>query len=218
MRDRNTGEWRPRKSWGGAGKGAHKVAAAPPAAKATRPRTAGKKPRKRAAAPRARVEQLHIADEPETDGETWQDIMMDRDPAAAWQEAPGPEPEPETPAAKEAKELRQEVEAWIALGWSIPAEALEAVDPYCFGPLVDPETGPLVIKAFADIAMQSPKVVEFIASKTGLRPYIQLAYVFKPVLQNAWRHHITRKVEVDVDRATGTYTVQPRDMSQYPAA
>lgn len=137
------------------------------------------------------------------------------DPDPSWHE-------PEPPAPPETKpgefDMRTEVESWIALAWSLPAETLATVDPYCFGPLVDDQTGPLIVSCFADIAMQSPKVAEFIASKSGLMPYIKLGFAFKPVIKNAWQHHISKKVEVEIDREAMTYTVNRRDYSQYPAA
>lgn len=225
MKDRQTGQWRPRKSWGGAGKDAHKVggldgAPAPRTRKPTgRPKGRPKGRRTQPVRPRPEPLMLVEVEGQEPDGEEEFTPFLGSDPAPAWQRDDAPPAPPDTEQSG-GFDLRTEVEAWIALGWSIPAETLATIDPYCFGPLVDDQTGPLVIRAFADIAMQSPRVAEFIASKSGLRPYIQLAAVFKPVIANAWRHHISRKVEVEIDREAMTYTVKSkeRDYSQYPAA
>jgi hypothetical protein len=218
MKDPKTHQWRPRKSWGGAGKGAHKVAGRPAPARPT----AGKKPgRPRSSKSKAKPrkpEQLHVV-EPLDQGEPLEDEFLPflgADPDPSWQQIDGGEAAPA--AGGEQLDLRTEVESWIALGWSLPAEMLATMDPFCFGPLVDEQTGPLIVSCFADIAMQSPKVAEFIASKSGLMPYIKLGFAFKPVFQNAWRHHISKKVEVEVDRDAMTYKVTQRDYSQYPAA
>lgn len=224
MKDKSTGKWRPRKSWGGAGRDGRKVGgrtggATTPDRPAGKP-TARKKTAKKPAAKRADTlrmvdpivhEALEEAmDEVEANAIPW----LGADPAPSWHL--DPEPAPPEPSGE--VDMRTEVESWIALGWSLPADALATMDPYCFGPLVDEQTGPLIVSCFTDIAMQSPKVAAFIASKSGLMPYIKLGFAFKPVLQNAWQHHISKKVEVDIDRETMTYTVNKRDYSQYPAA
>ena len=224
MRDKKTGKWRPRKSWGGAGRGARKVVGGPsgtvtpdqPAAKTTRRPAARKTTVKR---PAKRPEPLRMVEPlPEHDDDQEQDDLtpfLGADPAPSWHE---PEP-PAAPATASGQvDMRTEVESWIALAWSLPAETLSTIDPYCFGPLADDETGPLIVGCLADIAMQSPKVAEFIASKSGLMPYIKLGFAFKPVFRNAWQHHISKKVEVEIDREAMTYTVSRRDYSQYPAA
>lgn len=221
MKDRKTGKWRPRKTWGGAGRGAHKVAGQPPTNEGPA-RPAAKRPaRKKTAARPTRTKPLQMVEplpEDDTEPASEEEFLpfLGADPEPSWHTD---DPTPVLSSADEGKvDLRTEVESWIALGWSIPADILSSIDPYCFNPLSDDETGPLIVGCLADIAMQSPKVAAFIASKSGLMPYIKLGFAFKPVVKNMWSHHVSKKVEVEIDREAGMFTVRQRDYSQYPAA
>lgn len=222
MKDRKTGKWRPRKSWGGAGRGARKMAGQP-GGSTTPSRPAGKPTGKKRAARKPAREPLRMV-EFLADDDTAQVPEEDEDPGPFLGADPAPSWQMDDPPALPSSaddgktDLRTELEAWIALGWSLPADALYTIDPYCFAPLVDDQTGPLIVSCFADIAMQHPKVAAFIADRAGLMPYIKLGLAFKEVGKNAWRHHVSKKVEVEVDRNNGVYTVKPRDYSQYPAA
>lgn len=223
MKDKQTGKWRPRKSWGGAGRGGRKVAGQPGGAvtpnRPGKKTTARKKTTKTRSPEPLRMVEFLADDDAGSSPEEDADIgpFLGSDPAPSWQSDDAPVV-PSSSADDGKTDLRTEVESWIALGWSLPADVLATIDPYCFGPLVDDQTGPLIVSCFADIAMQSPKVAAFIADKAGLMPYIKLGFAFKPVVANAWRHHISKKVDVEVDREQMTYTVTPRDYSQYPAA
>lgn len=222
MKDRKTGKWRPRKSWGGAGKNARKTAAQsdvvqqPSIGVRKRPARKRTTSRPKKSEPLRMVEPVAEEDSPSAAEDDFQPFLG-ADPAPSWQTD---EPAQIVSGSSDAKstDLRTEVESWIALGWSLPADALATIDPYCFSPLVDDETAPLIVGCLADIAMQSPKVAAFIASKSGLMPYIKLGFAFKPVFANAWRHHVSKKVEVDIDRMNGTYMVREKDYSMYPAA
>ena len=221
MKDKKTGKWRPRKSWGGAGRNGRKVAGQPGGATTpdglARKTTARKRPAKgRSSEPLRMVEPLAEDDAGSSQEDDDLSPFLGADPAPSWHDDDAPNLPVSPDDGK--TDLRTEVESWIALGWSLPADVLATIDPYCFGPLVDDQTGPLIVSCFADIAMQSPKVAAFIADKAGLMPYIKLGFAFKPVVANAWRHHISKKVEVEVDREQMTYTVTPKDYSQYPAA
>ena len=115
-------------------------------------------------------------------------------------------------------EDRKDIRALVALLYTVPSEVLPLADPYCFGPLQEKETSGNVIDAVSDIVAGSPRVARWAVSGAGLMPWVKLSIALKPVAINVLHHHITRSVEVEVDRETRTLTVTEVDWSQYPAA
>ena len=116
------------------------------------------------------------------------------------------------------KETRADIRALIALGYTIPGETLPLLDPYCFGPLADDQTAVGVIDAVTDIVCGSPRIAAWAASAAGLMPWIQLGKALQPVAVAAFRHHIVKTVEVEIDREAREMVVTKRDYSQYTAA
>lgn len=135
------------------------------------------------------------------------------DPAPGWQSDTNP-----IVTFELDEEAKAEIHALIALAYLPFGQTLPLVDPYCFGPLGEDETSSDIIGAVSDIVCGSPRVAKWVASAAGLRPWIKLGYALKPVAVNAWRHHVTKSIDVDVDRDAKTFTVTKRDWSQYPAA
>lgn len=136
----------------------------------------------------------------------------DRDPDPGWADAPAPA------RFEISAEDRKDIKALVALLYTVPAETLPLVDPYCFGPLGERETANGVIDAVADIVAGSPRVARWAVSAAGLMPVVKLCLALKPIAVNFLHHHITHSVEVELDRETRTMTVAKADWSQYPAA
>lgn len=207
MRDRSTGQWRAKKRPGR------------PSKSTTRPgsgrKRTGSKPALRTA-PRSAAPLAAVEDAPEQQEQP----NPEHDPAAAWQEQPGEAPveQRDDLGAAAATAMRNDVRALIALVYSLPADSLATIDPYCFGPLQDEPTAVGVVDSLTEIVMGSPKIATWVTSATGLMPWIKLGAALKPVAVNAWRHHVTHSVEVTVDRDAMTYSVERRDYSAYPAA
>jgi hypothetical protein len=137
---------------------------------------------------------------------------------------PDPEPswmaEPSSPAEdfKVTADARRDIKALVALCYTVPAETLPLVDPYCFGPLAERDTAVGVIDAVSDIVCASPKVAKWAVSASGLMPWIKLSFALKPVAVNVLHHHITKSVEVEIDREAREMTVTENNWSQYSAA
>jgi len=115
-------------------------------------------------------------------------------------------------------ETRADIKALIALAYVPVGETLPLIDPYCFGPLGEAKTADGVISAVSDIVCGSPRVAAWAASAAGLMPWIKLAYALKPVAVNVLHHHVTKSVEVEVDREAREMTVTRRDYTMYSAA
>ncbi len=136
------------------------------------------------------------------------------DPEPSWASEPGKPDEKFTVTA----EVRADVKALVALCYTVPAETLPLVDPYCFGPLGERKTATGIIDAVSDIVCASPRVAHWAQSANGLMPWIKLAFALKPVAVNVLHHHITHSVEVEIDREKREMTVTERDYSQFTAA
>jgi len=143
-----------------------------------------------------------------------------RDPDPAWMGDDGGSRSETRPIEtfKLDPESKADIKALIALAYTVPGETLPLVDPYCFGPLAQPETATGIIDAISDIVYGSPRVAAWAASAAGLMPWIKLGIALKPVFINVLHHHITRSVEVEVDRDAREMTVTRRDYSMYAAA
>jgi hypothetical protein len=137
------------------------------------------------------------------------------DPEPSWMAEPDP---PRPPDFQPSREQRADIKALVALCYTIPAETLPLVDPYCFGPLAERDTAVGVIDAVSDIVCASPKVAKWAASASGLMPWIKLSFALKPVGLNMLHHHLTKSVEVEIDRKAREMTVTERDWSQFSAA
>lgn len=156
-----------------------------------------------------------------------QDPLPD-DSSAPADERPGRDPDPgwarDTVPAGPAEQWeltaadRADIKALIALAYTLPAESLPLLDPYCFGPLGERKTGENIIDAVSDIVCGSPRVARWAASASGLMPWLKLSIALKPVAVAALHHHILRDVEVELDRAAKTMTVAKRDWAKYSAA
>ncbi len=211
MFDKGIGKWRPKKR-AGRTKGS-------PNRPAGYRRPTTRSGRKAAATPREPV-WTHLPEPtPELTADEEvpeEEDLRDLDPAPAWQEQPG-EPAAQPPEAVPT-DMKAEIRALVALLYSIPAEPLAMVDPYCFGPLDEAETAIPIVNALTDIVCASPTVAAWAASASGLRPWIRLGIAFKPVARNVVAHHIRKTVEVEVDREKREIHVTKRDFSQYTAA
>jgi hypothetical protein len=209
MRDKTTGQWRPKKS-----PGRPKGSTAPRSRK-NAPRS--KRPRKRATSARGPAQLTAVHDDEEAQ-QIEPNPNPDHDPPASWQEQPGQEAEEPPDQSSGKASLQQDVRALVAMVYTIPGDILPNIDPYCFGPLADPKTTVTVIDSVTEIVMGSPKVAAWVASASGLMPWIKLGLAVKPVVANGWRHHVKQSVQVDIDRQAMTYEVRERDYSEYPAA
>jgi hypothetical protein len=140
----------------------------------------------------------------------------DRDPEPGWMSDPGPPADDGkfVPTSSD----RADIKALIALLYTVPAETLPLIDPYCFGPLGEKKTATGIIDAVTDIVSASPRVAQWAVSTAGLMPWVKLAIALKPLAVNVLHHHITHSVEVEVDRAKREMTVTERDFSMYTAA
>lgn len=135
------------------------------------------------------------------------------DPAPSWQADPAPPAEQWEPDPEDRKDIR----ALVALCYTVPAETLPLIDPFCFGPLTERDTANGVIDAVSDIVCQSPKVARWAASKSGLMPWLKLGMALKPVAVNGLHHHITKSITVEIDRENRTMEITETDWTQYPA-
>lgn len=207
--DSKLSAWRPKKTRG-------KVAAG---------QARGRAPRKRKGqAPAARTVRQPLAEVlPDPDDDEDQEAAAERellDPDASWQdEGEGSEQDPDTaPVPGPSGSVRDDIGALIALSYQIPAELMGMWDPYCFDALSEDQVAVPVVTALTDIVCASPRVAAWAASASGLMPFIRIGYALKPVVGAAIRHHVTRSVEVEVDREERTIKVVKRDYSQYTAA
>lgn len=136
------------------------------------------------------------------------------DPEPGWISEPAPPAEQYRPSAAD----RADIKALVALLYTVPAETLPLVDPYCFGPLSQKQTTNGVVDAVTDIVSGSPRIAKWAVSASGLMPWVKLAIALKPIGVNVLHHHITHKVDVEVDRENHEMIVTERDWSQYSAA
>jgi hypothetical protein len=139
--------------------------------------------------------------------------LQQRDPAPGWQSETRP-----IETFQVTTEVRADVKALIALAYTVPGETLPLLDPYCFGPLADKQTGTGIIDAVTDIVCGSPRVAKWAASASGLMPWIKLGMALKPVMVAAFHHHVLKDVKTKVDRKAKTVEITQQDWSQYSAA
>lgn len=116
------------------------------------------------------------------------------------------------------RETRADIKALIALAYTIPGETLPLLDPYCFGPLAEEETGTAIISAVSDIVCGSPRVARWAASAAGLMPWIKLGMALKPVAVASFHHHVLKDIEVEIDRETREINVTKHDWTMFTAA
>lgn len=136
-----------------------------------------------------------------------------RDPDPGWQTETRP-----IETFQLTADTRADIRALIALAYTVPGEALPLLDPYCFGPLADKDTGTGIIDAVSDIVCGSPRIAKWAASASGLMPWIKLGKALSPVLVAVFHHHVLKDIETKVDRKAKTVEVTKRDWSEYTAA
>jgi hypothetical protein len=139
------------------------------------------------------------------------EVDPDRDPEPAWRSGSLP-----TGVYEASDSERAEVSSLLALVYSIPADFLITVDPYCFGALN--ANLQQVIDATVPILCRSQSVVRWITGSSGLMMYAQLAIAMKPVAVAIWQHHVTHSVALHRDEETGQVFAAHRDFSAYTAA
>jgi hypothetical protein len=110
---------------------------------------------------------------------------------------------------------QNEVAALLALLYSVPADFLLSLDPYCFGEL-NASLGE-VVDATVPIICRSEKVVKYVTGSSGLILWIKLAAALRPFGVAVWRHHVLHSVVVHRGE-DGESFVAPADFSAYPAA
>lgn len=137
----------------------------------------------------------------------------DRDPDPSWHTGGGSAGKPPYEASKSDQD---EVASLLALLYSVPADFLLTVDPYCFGALNDNFES--VIDATLPIVCRSERVVKYITGTSGLILWIKLAVALKPVLVAGWRHHVVHSVGIELDEDTGLPVAVHTDFSAYSAA
>jgi hypothetical protein len=135
----------------------------------------------------------------------------DPDPAREAHDDRGPAATP----FEVSQQTRDDIAGMLALLYSIPADFLVTVDPYCFGAL----SGCLdeSLKATVPIICRSRLAVEFCTSAAGLVLWIKLAAALKPFAVAVFQHHIIHSV-VMTKQEDGTPHVEREDWSQYSAA
>lgn len=145
------------------------------------------------------------------------------DPDPAWQRPDGgsPAPPPWNPESV-GQDVKDDIAGMLALFYSVPADFLITVDPYCFGALN--ENLDATIDATVPIICRSKMAVEFVTSASGLMLWIKLLATLKPFFVAVWQHHvihsvqITKETNADTGRKTGRFAVMQQDFSQYTAA
>ncbi len=113
------------------------------------------------------------------------------------------------------QETRDDIAGIVALLYSLPADFLVMMDPYCFGALN--QSLEQVIDATVPIICRSQLVVDFVTGKQGLILYIKLAAALRPFLTAVWAHHVIHIVTLEKDEE-GHAVVQREDWSAYTAA
>lgn len=122
---------------------------------------------------------------------------------------------------KVSRETKNEIEGMLGLFYSVPADFLITMDPYCFGALND--NLDKTIQATVPIICRSKMAVEFVTGASGLILWIKLMSTLKPFLVAVWHHHVTGSVELerevdDKGEKTGAVIVHKQDYSAYTAA
>lgn len=148
-----------------------------------------------------------------------EDPAEDRDPDPAHM-APGAPPAPALwDPSKVSRQTQDDIAGMLALFYSLPADFLITVDPYCFGALNDNLDA--TISATVPIICRSRLAVEFITSSSGLILWIKLLATLKPFLVAAWQHHVVHSVELvqvtdeKTGKPTGRVEVLKQDLSAY---
>lgn len=134
-----------------------------------------------------------------------------RDPEPSWREPAAAKKEP----YKASKSEQNEVAALLGLFYSVPADFLLTVDPYCFGALnANLES---VVDATVPLICRSEKVVKYVTGASGLILWIRLLVSLKPVFVAAWQHHVIHSVHLEQDD-DGMPVALHSDFSAYSAA
>jgi len=152
-------------------------------------------------------------------GSTWDDP----DPDPAWQQPGGGDPaRPPWDPESVGQDVKDDIAGMLALFYSVPADFLITVDPFCFGQLS--ENLDATIDATVPIICRSKRAVEFVTSASGLILWIKLLATLKPFFVAVWQHHVIHSVEItketdaDTGKKTGRFAVMQQDFSQYTAA
>lgn len=194
------------------------------------------KPRARAAAGAAQQQAAPPAPEPEQRGivaritgrqrdQQQPPAGTGRDPDPAWMRTGDDAPPPPRPAwdpSEVSGEVKDDIAGMLALFYSIPADFMITVDPYCFGALN--ENLSATIDATVPIICRSKTAVEFVTGASGLILWVKLLSTLKPFAVAVWQHHIIHAVELvaeqdeETGETTGRVTVHRQDFSAYPAA
>jgi len=146
-----------------------------------------------------------------------------RDPDPGWQRPGGGSPAaPPWDPESVGQDTKDDIAGMLALFYSIPADFLITVDPFCFGKLSDNLDA--TIDATVPIICRSKMAVEFVTSASGLILWIKLLATLKPFFVAVWQHHvihtveITKETDTETGKQTGRFAVMQQDFSQYTAA
>ena len=154
--------------------------------------------------------------DPPPDVDDQADDTGDRDPDPGWMldDAPPP-PDPWDPSTV-GDDIKDDIAGMLGLLYSIPADFLITVDPYCFCALnANLEA---TIDATVPIICRSKRAVEFVTGASGLILWIKLLATLKPFFVALWQHHVIHSVDLEQDQETGKVTAMKQDFSAYTAA
>lgn len=158
----------------------------------------------------ANLEALLEAEGQQADPEFAQDPAPVRPKAGAASTPPAPPKK----AAKIPDSVRRDIRAKISLLLMFPAGWAARRDPLCGAELQ--EQLPDIATALADIACDSPDVVQFFTSAGGgYIKWLNLAIACQPVAEVFVKHHVTHTIGLGEDGAPAEYV--PPDMSAYHA-
>jgi hypothetical protein len=159
---------------------------------------------------------------PEPTAAPQQQTAPGRDPDPGWMAEGAPAAPAVWDAASVPAAVKDDIAGMLALLYSIPADFLITVDPFCFGALN--ENLAATVDATVPIICRSKTAVEFITGASGLILWIKLAATLRPFLVAVWQHHVIHSVSLAAEtdeatgEATGRVTVQRQDYSAYTAA
>src|ERR1700733_3159761 len=143
----------------------------------------------------------------------------DRDPDPSWAGDDRPPPSGLWDPSKVSGEVQDDIAGLLALFYSIPADFLITIDPYCFGALN--ENLEATIDATVPIICRSRTAVEFVTGAGGLMLWIKLLATLKPFFVAVWQHHVIhavaleRETDPDTGQETGQLVAVKQDFSAY---
>jgi hypothetical protein len=180
-------------------------------------------PRTRNAPGRSTPQQDALPDPPGAqDDDPGAGSTADRDPDPAWMAPSGTAKAAAVWDPKSvSRETQDDIAGMLALFYSVPADFLITVDPFCFGALNEDLSA--TIDATVPIICRSKMAVEFVSGASGLILWIKLLATLKPFFVALWQHHVIHAVELQDEigedgESTGKVLVQRQDFSAYTAA